>query len=87
MAIFVEIGNKAEVGRIIGVESRLQIKGCPTVGTGQSRDKDASRGFAQMKKLLICLMIVSVSMFSLTGCGKKTDKKTDKTENKTEKKT
>ena len=39
-----------------------------------------------MKKLLICLMIVSVSMFSLTGCGKKTDKKTDnktKTEAKT----
>ena len=36
---FVEIGNKAEVGRIIGVESRLKIKGCPTVGTGQSRDK------------------------------------------------
>ena len=39
-----------------------------------------------MKKLLICLMIVSVSMFTLTGCGKKTDKKTDnktKTEAKT----
>ena len=39
-----------------------------------------------MKKLLVCLMIVSVSMFTLTGCGKKTDKKTDnktKTEAKT----
>ena len=40
-----------------------------------------------MKKLLICLMIVSVSMFSLTGCGKKTDKKTDDKTTKTEAKT